>query len=123
MTPFKVELILAIHDRQLAEHGGLAGVRDMGMLESALGRAQNKMAYGDPDAFEVAAAYAFGAIKNHPFVDGNKRTGFVLAETWLVLAGHELIASDIECIQATLDLAAGEISEAQFARWLADNAG
>lgn len=122
MIPFLKQTVLLVHHEQLAEHGGMAGVRDEGMLESAMARAENKMAYGAPDVFEIAAAYAFGIIKNHPFVDGNKRTGYVLAETWLFMKGVELMANDVECVQMTLALAASEITETRFAQWLRDNA-
>ena len=112
------EVVLAIHEEQLAEHGGSAGIRDTGMLESALARARNLVAYGDPDVFELAAAYGFGIARNHPFVDGNKRTAFVCAELFVVLNGYRLSANDTECVLTMLNLAAGEIDEAAFAEWL-----
>jgi death on curing protein len=115
------DLILAVHERQLAEHGGAGGVRDEGLLESALARPQNLLAYGEADAAALAAAYAFGIAQNHPFVDGNKRTAFVACELFLVANGHDLLASDEECLAMMLGLAAGEIDEAEFAAWLREN--
>jgi death-on-curing protein len=111
-------LISAIHDEQIAEHGGSPGLRDEGLLESALARPRNLAAYGKPDLAALAAAYAFGLARNHPFVDGNKRTAFVAAELFLDLNGHDLVASDEDCVTAMLSLAAGETSEAEFAAWL-----
>ena len=108
-------LALAIHDRQLAEHGGGAGVRDAGLLASALTRPQNRWAYGDVDAAELAAAYAYGIARNHPFVDGNKRTAWVLARVFLAINGHELTFSANEAIAVMLALAAGELGEAELA--------
>jgi death-on-curing protein len=116
-------LILAIHDEQLAEHGGGAGVRDDGLLESALARPQNGRAYdAAADLVALAAAYAFGLARNHPFVDGNKRTAFVAAELFLDLNGMVLTASDADCVLTTVRLAAGEIEEDAFADWLRANA-
>ena len=114
-------VILAAHDEQLAEHGGAEGVRDMGGLESALARPQNLVAYGDPDAAALAAAYAFGIAKNHPFVDGNKRTALVAMETFLELNGRTLEADDVQCALTILALAAGELSEADLAAWVRKN--
>ncbi|MBS0386803.1 MAG: type II toxin-antitoxin system death-on-curing family toxin [Proteobacteria bacterium] len=115
------DLVLAIHNRQLAEHGGAAGVRDEGLLESALARPQNLHAYGEGDVVAMAAAYAFGIARNHPFIDGNKRTAFVACELFLAANGFELVASDEECLAMMLSLAASEIDEAEFAMWLRDN--
>jgi death-on-curing protein len=115
------DLVLAVHDRQLAEHGGAAGVRDEGLLESALARARNLYAYGESDIATLAGAYAFGIARNHPFVDGNKRTAFVACELFLAANGRELIASDEECLAMMLSLAASEIGEAEFAAWLREN--
>ncbi len=112
-----VGIALAVHDRQLAEHGGGSGVRDANMLESALARPLNSWAYGDPDPAALAAAYAFGVARNHPFVDGNKRTAWVLARLFLVLNGHELRFEAAEAIAAMLALAAGELSEEEMAEW------
>jgi death-on-curing protein len=116
------ELILAIHDIQIAEHGGAAGVRDLGLLESALARARNLAAYETPTVVEMAAAYAFGIARNHPFTDGNKRTSLVAAELFLDLNGYELIADDLSCVMTWLALAAGDLSEGELAVWLRANA-
>ena len=112
------EVIIAVHEMQLAEHGGLAGVRDVGLLDLALSRAPNLAAYGEADAAALAAAYGYGLSRNHPFIDGNKRTGFVAAELFLNLNGFELDATDADCVIAMLSLAAGEVSEDAFAGWL-----
>lgn len=112
-------VVLAIHEAQLAEHGGMAGVRDENLLASALARPHNLDAYGDkPDVAAVAAAYAFGIARNHPFFDGNKRTAFVLMELFLNLNGWLLEASDTECITIMLVLAAGDLTEENLAAWL-----
>lgn len=115
-----IELIERLHDRQLAEHGGPAGVRDRGMLESALGRAQQKFLYGgiDVDLPDLAAAYAFGLARNHPFVDGNKRTAAVACELFLELNGYLLVASDEDLYPVFVALAASELEEDQLAQWL-----
>lgn len=115
------QLILAVHNRQLAEHGGGAGVRDEGLLESALARPQNLFTYGESDVAALAGAYAFGIAKNHPFIDGNKRTAFVACELFLAANGYDLAASDEECLAMMLGLAASEIDEAEFAAWLREN--
>ncbi len=112
------DAVLAIHDEQLAEHGGSPGLRDEGLLDSALARRQNQAAYGDPDLGRLAAAYAYGIVRNHPFVDGNKRTGFVVAELFLALNGLDLEASDIDCVVVMRDLAAGDLSEPDLAAWI-----
>ena len=113
-------LALAMHDRQLAEHGGGSGVRDEGMLDSALARPQQRHAYGDPppDLAELAAALAFGLARNHPFVDGNKRTAAVACETFILLNDAALEASDDELYPRYLGLAEGSLDEAGFADWL-----
>ncbi len=111
-------IILAIHDEQLGEHGGAGGVRDVGLLASALARPLNLAAYGKPDAPALAAAYAFGLVRNHPFVDGNKRTAFVVAELFLDLNGFRLDANDQECVLTVLRFAAGELDEPAFADWI-----
>ncbi|MCB5426189.1 type II toxin-antitoxin system death-on-curing family toxin [Altererythrobacter sp. CC-YST694] len=111
------EVALAGHAEQLAEHGGADGVRDAGALESAMHRAQNLASYGDPDAAQLAAAYAFGIVRNHPFADGNKRTAAVISETFLMLNGYALVATDAELVVAVLSLAAGELSEDELADW------
>ena len=113
--------VLAVHDRQLAEHGGAAGIRDIGLLESAIARPQQLHAYGDPDIFDLAAAYTFGIVRNHPFVDGNKRTGFIAGILFVELNGRRFTASEPDATQAVLDLAIGEMSEGEFAAWLRDN--
>jgi death-on-curing protein len=116
----KESVVIAIHRRQLAEHGGLDGVRDAGMLSSALARPLNLYAYGNPkpDLSALAAAYAYGIIKNHPFVDGNKRTAYVICRTFLRLNGSDIEASDAEKYQTFLGAAEGTISEEQLAEWL-----
>ena len=112
------EVALAAHAEQLAEHGGAEGVRDAGALESALARPQNLNAYGTPDAAELAAAYAYGIARNHPFVDGNKRTAEVVSETFLNFNGYELAATDAEVVVAFFGVAAGDVSEAELADWI-----
>ena len=112
-------VIHAVHDEQLGEHGGgAAGLRDAGLLESALARPMHLAVYGEADAASLAAAYGYGLAKNHPFVDGNKRTAFVAVELFLALNGWTLTASDADCVLAMLRLAASEWSEARFAQWL-----
>lgn len=113
----------AIHERQLAEHGGQAGIRDEGLLLSALARPQQLLSYGDPppDLCALAAAYAYGITKNHPFLDDNKRTAFVVYRLFLKWNGLELVADRIERYVKMLALAAGEISEEKFAAWLREN--
>ncbi|HSW09103.1 type II toxin-antitoxin system death-on-curing family toxin [Aquabacterium sp.] len=111
-------VILAVHDEQLAEHGGAAGLRDAGLLESALARPRNLAQYGEPDVAALAASYAFGLARNHPFVDGNKRSAFVATELFLHLNGWQLDASDADCVLVMLSLAAGDIDEPTFTAWL-----
>lgn len=113
---------LAIHDEQLAQHGGGRGLRDAGLLASALSRPQQLAAYGEPDVFDLAAAYAFGVARNHPFVDGNKRTAWVLARLFLRLHGHGYGGGDVAAVMAMLQLAAGEIDQDGFAAWLRQHA-
>lgn len=115
------EAVLRIHDEQLAEHGGAGGLRDVGLLESALARPENLAAHGKPDVADLAAACATGLIKNHPFVDGNRRTGYIAAELFLALNGYGLAASDLDAALTALKLAASEITEADFADWLRAN--
>jgi death on curing protein len=112
-----LDVALAAHLEQLAEHGGGEGVRDERLLDSAMARGKNLAGYGDPDAAALAAAYAFGIARNHPFVDGNKRTAAVVSETFLVLNGFGMIATDAELVVAFLALAAGELSEEELADW------
>ncbi len=111
-------VILSVHQAQIAEHGGIPGVRDSGLLESALARPQQLAAYGEPDCAQLAAAYGFGIARNHPFLDGNKRTAFVAVELFLYLNGLLLMAEDANCIDTMLALAAGELDEPRFAEWL-----
>ena len=113
-----VETALAIHEEQIGEHGGGEGVRDRGLLESAMARPRNAWGYGVTDLCALAATLGHGIARNHPFVDGNKRTAFVVVETFLILNGAELGASDAESVVAMLDLAAGEMTEDEFADWL-----
>jgi death on curing protein len=116
------EVVLAVHDEQIAEHGGLSGIRDAGMLDSALSRPEQLFAYGEaPDIADFAAAYGFGIARNHPFADGNKRTAFVAIELFLALNGYEFNATDEDCILTILALAAGEMKEAQLAVWVRAN--
>ena len=112
------DVLRAIHHEQLAEHGGAAGIRDEGLFESAVMRPQNLAAYEQPDVFELAAAYAVGLAKNHPFADGNKRTAYVAMELFLWLNGLELLATDADCVITMLGVAASQISEAELADWL-----
>ena len=114
-------VVLAIHDEQLAEHGGGSGLRDIGLLESALARPRHLAAYGEPDLAQLAAAYGFALAKNHPFVDGNKRTAFVALELCLALNGSELVAGDADCVLTMLAVAAGDLDEAGLASWIRAN--
>jgi death on curing protein len=118
-------IVFAIHDEQIAEHGGTDGLRDNNALESALGRPQNLEAYGDPppDLAVLAAAYAFGIAKNHAFVDGNKRTSVAVTETFLELNDMRLMATDEEIVVMWTDLGAGTMSESDFAAWLRSKIG
>ncbi len=113
-------VIIAIHEVQLAEHGGGTGVRDAGLLDSALGKPQQLNNYGEPppDAAALAASYGYGISRNHPFIDGNKRTGYVAAELFLRLNGWRLTADDASCVVTMLAVAAGDITEEAFAAWL-----
>ena len=113
----EADIALAIHERQLAEHGGGIGVRDEGMLSSALARPINRWTYGESDPAALAASYAFGVARNHPFVDGNKRTAWVLARLFLALNGHQMIFAPQDAIATVLALAAGELSEEELADW------
>ena len=114
--------LLAAHDRLLAEHGGAEGLRDAGLLESALARPRQHYAYGSPDIIELAAIYTVGIVRNHPFVDGNKRIGFATGVAFLKLNGFELRATEQEATQAVLALAAGDLDEAGYTAWLRANA-
>ncbi len=110
--------MLAVHETQLAEHGGGTGIRDAGLLASALARPRNAAAYGAADVPALAALYALGIIKNHPFIDGNKRVGTVLLETFLQLNGYRLGASDAELLATIMALAAGELDDEAFTLWV-----
>lgn len=115
------EEVIAAHDEQLREFGGAEGIRDAGLLSSALARSQNLAAYGQPSLFELAAAYTVGIVQNHPFVDGNKRTGFLAACVFLDLNGWEFNATEEAAVITLLDLAEHEIDASQFAAWLQEN--
>jgi death-on-curing protein len=121
MTPdwawVAADVVLAIHDRQLAEHGGADGVRDLGLLSAALARPANVAAYGEPDAADLAAAYAFGIARNHAFVDGNKRTAWVVARLFLHLNGFRLSFLPEDAVGAVEAMAAGRMEEPQLANW------
>lgn len=112
------QVALAVHDRQLAEHGGIAGVRDAGGLASALARPRDRWEYGEDDRSIIAAAYAFGIARNHPFADGNKRTAWVIANIFLMLNGLEIAFDESDAIRTVEKLAAGELSEDVLADWL-----
>lgn len=112
------DVLLAIHSEQLAEHGGAEALRDEGLLESALARPKNMAEYDEADIYALAAAYAFGVIRNHPFMDGNKRTGLIAAILFLELNGFSFSAPEAEAAEMTLKAAAGEISEDDYAHWL-----
>ena len=112
------ELLLAVHDEQIAEHGGAVGIRDIGLLESAIARPRSHADYAAPDLAELAALYALAIARNHPFIDGNKRTAFVALETFLALNGLELTASDAEATVMMLDMAAGAVGDAAFIEWV-----
>ena len=114
-------LLLILHDESLAEHGGASGLRDEGLLDSALARPLNLLAYGEPDAADLAAAYGLGLAKNHAFVDGNKRAAFLAVGLFLALNGFRLNASQPDATLTVLALAAGEIDEEAFARWIRAN--
>ena len=114
-------VVLAMHGRLLAEHGGAPGIRDLSLLDSALARPQNLLAYNDPDICDLAASYTSGIIRNHPFVDGNKRTGFMAGYVFLACNGLRLTASELDVFQVVTLLAASEIEESEFAAWLREN--
>jgi death on curing protein len=115
------QIIAAIHDEQLAIHGGASGLRDEGMLESALDRPRNKWAYENAELPELAAAYAFAIARNHPFVDGNKRTSLLALYTFLGLNGFDFVVPEAEAAAIILSLASGEVSEESLTRWIRDN--
>jgi len=114
-------VIHAVHDEQIAEHGGLEGTRDINLLRSALARPENLVAYSRSDVFELAASYGYGIAKNHPFNDGNKRTAFLATELFLYLNNYSLNADDGECVLIMLQLAEGKISEEGFSQWIKNN--
>lgn len=118
LTP---RVVTSIHLKHIQRHGGGHGIRDAGLMESALARAQNLAAYGEPTAFELAASYAFGVARNQPFIDGNKRTAFVASTLLLRINGQQLIAETAEAAVVFLRLAAGEFSEAELAEWFSWN--
>lgn len=115
------ETVLAMHERLLAEHGGSEGIRDEALLESALGRPENLLIYGKPSVFDLAAAYACGIIKNHPFVDGNKRTGFMAAFVFLGINQIDFVVDESEVVLQTIAVASGELSEEAYATWLKEH--
>lgn len=120
IVPIWVEeaVVVAIHRRQLAEHGGADGIRDRGLLESALFRPKNLLAYGNPTVFDLAAAYGSGIVKNHPFIDGNKRTSYVVMRTFLKLNGYDIQVSALEKYDFWIRLADSQITEADLAQWI-----
>lgn len=114
--------LVLLHGESLAEHGGSAGLRDEGLLDSALTRPRNLLAYGTPDFADLAAAYGTGIVRNHPFVDGNKRAGFLAVGLFLALNGYRLEASQADATLTVLALAAGELDEPAFAEWVRTHA-
>jgi len=122
-TWIRKDVVLAIHRRQLAEHGGTEGLRDEGLLESALARPINLLAYSEdrPDINDLAAAYAYGIVKNHPFVDGNKRVGYVVCRTFLILNSADIKATQEEKYSTFLKLAEGTINQHELADWLREH--
>lgn len=116
-----VQSVMVMHDEQLAEHGGAAGLRDAGLPDSALARPRNAWSYGQDDLIALGSLYAAGIMRNHPFVDGNKRTGFLAAYAFLYVNGLEILADEAEVIVQCLALAASEIDETEFAAWLRDS--
>jgi len=123
MNPIWVpkNIVLAIHDTLLSEHGGRRGIRDEGLLDSALARPQQLLSYDDPNLFALATAYVSGILHNHPFIDGNKRTGFMVGYIFLARNGKQLNAPEAETTQAIIDLAAGKMNEEEFTKWLEQN--
>jgi death on curing protein len=115
------ETVLTLHEQLVAEFGGTAGIRDEGLLDSALGKPENLFTYGKPTLFDLAASYGFGLVKNHPFIDGNKRAGFTVAVVFLELNGYRFQAAEAEAAVSTLAFAAGDMTEQEFAAWLKTN--
>jgi death on curing protein len=111
-------VVLAVHEEQLSQHGGRSGVRDEGLLESALARPKNLADYGNPDTFDLAASYATGLTRDHPFIDGNKRVSLVTTELFLALNGYALEASDADCLTQWLALSSNRLTENEMAEWL-----
>ena len=116
------QIILAAHDEQLREHGGASGIRDEGLLESALARPLNRAGYGEPDTVELAAVYAIAIARNHPFIDGNKRTAYVAMVLFLALNGMAFVPNHADAVITMLTMAAGEMSDEAFVDWVARNA-
>src|SRR4029078_11340199 len=114
-------VVLAVHEEQLAEHGGAVGILDLGLWQSALARPQHLVAYGKPDVAALAAAYGYGIARNHPFMDGNERTTFTVTELFLTLNGYELLADDSSCVVTVLQVAERSLAEAEFADWIRAN--
>ena len=115
------ETIIVLHEQLIAIFGGAAGIRDEGLLDSALARPENRFTYGKPTIFDLAAAYAFGLVKNHAFVDGNKRIGFAAAVVFLEANGHRFQAGEADAVLKTLALAASEMTESDYAAWMKAN--
>jgi death-on-curing protein len=115
------ETVFALQEELLAQFGGSAGVREEHLLDSALARPQHLFAYGQPGLFDLAASYAFGLVKNHAFVDGNKRIGFTVATLFIQLNGYRFVADEADAVVRTLALAAGEMTESAYAEWLSAN--
>ena len=120
MQPFWIteEVVYAMHRKLLRRYGGSDGVRDGGLLASALGRPEQLLHYGEPTLFDLAASYTYGIVKNHPFIDGNKRTGFMMGYTFLFANGYHLVAPETEAYRMTVNLAASNITENDYAIWL-----
>jgi len=116
------ETVLSLHEQLLAAFGGAPGIRDEGLLDSALARPENLFAYGKPTLFDLAASYGYGLVKNHPCIDGNKRTGFAVSALFLELNGYRFDAAEADVVVQTLGLAAGAVNEASYAAWLKANA-
>ena len=115
-------LLITLHDEQLAEHGGAAGIRDAGLLESALARPVNRAGYGEADIVELGALYAIAIARNHPFIDGNKRAGFMAMVWFLAANGSPLEATEAEAVVHTLAMASGELTDAEFTQWVREHA-
>lgn len=113
-----VSVVLAVHEQQISEHGGLLGIRDLRMIESALGRPRNLLLYDAPDIYDLAAAFGFGLARNHDFIDGNKRTAYVVTRLFLVLNGQDIRASAVEKVIAFEKVGKGELDQAALASWL-----